>query len=276
MKSHRLAILAIGIISAPSFARATTFTVTDVNDNTAANTKCSLREALNAHNNHSYSADCRGTGSSLDYINLAGGQTYNVSSMLHVTGGQLVIHGVSTNKPTISAAANTNIWGLYVDPGNNQLWLEYVRVTGFKGPAILADQGASAYVDWCEVTANNFSVGNGQSASVVAYPGGYVELYGSSVHHNTGAIKGGGLLIYQNANGNVLGGTIIESNTSVSQYGGGVMVMGYFYCDDGSVIRMNSADISGGGIYKSPTGVMDLPNCMVYGNTAPSDPNIHM
>jgi hypothetical protein len=269
------AIALMGVLAFAQSAHAATFNITDPGDNTTTNALCSLREALNAHNSHALSADCMATGSSLDYINLAAGTLYQVSTMLYVHGGQLVINGVSGNKPTIAAAPLTNIWGFYVEAGSNQLWLQYVIIKNFHGPAVLADSGAAALVDWCELTANNFTIGNGQSASAVAYPGGYVELYASWVHHNIGSIKGGGLLIYQTGAANALAGTIIEFNHA-SQYGGGVNVMGDFYCDDGSIIRSNGADLAGGGIFKAPTGTMALPNCTVTGNTAPTDPNIHM
>ncbi|MCP3685012.1 MAG: T9SS type A sorting domain-containing protein [bacterium] len=92
------------------------------------------------------------------------------------------------------------------------------------------------------------------------------------IKNNYGPYGGGIYIEYSHP---IIKDNIIFNNASVGGYGGGIA---FVYCDSTSeiincTISNNSSPIKGGGIY-SETSLWTLKNSIVYGNSAPDDPDI--
>ena len=271
--------LLLGSFAGAQSAHAFDFRVTDTNDNTVRDGSCSLREALNAANADSYSADCGGTGQRSDRIILYPGTTYVINSTLLVKprNPDSTIHIESPilekGPATIKAAPFSTAGafrGIQVETGNTvgypyaNLELFNLSLQGFGAGALYAGPDTYASVRHVEIANNTMYVGGGQSPGVIV--GTYAHFWCDrcNLRDNTNGIKGGGIYVYTDGLAELWNSNI--SGNRVSQYGGGVHAQGNFICHS-TTITGNRADIRGGGISKAG-GYVSLSGCTVVQNVA--------
>ncbi len=190
-----LLLLVMGTaLPAQAQSSTTDITVNSALDNTTADGKCTLREAINnANSDSATSRDCA-TGSGADTI------TFNLGSSATITLGSTL--------PSI-----TDGDGLSIDGGQNQ-----ITVSGNNAVRVL-QVGSGARLDLKNLTvAKGHTSGNG--GGIDNREGGTLEVTNSTFSNNSASQSGGGIDNFQ--------GTLTMSNSTFSQNsaqnaGGGIL-----------------------------------------------------
>jgi CSLREA domain-containing protein len=271
-----LALLAaaLGVQPAP-VARAATITVNSTLDNTTAGDgNCTLREAIN---NANADADTTGgdcaAGTGHDTITLAA-NTYiytvydhedaNVTGDLDIlaTGGDLTINGAGAGSTIIRGPEVGNDRVFHIDPtGTGGITVNISGVTiqngntGFSGGGICNEGDNTVNIINSTLSDNEASTGGG------IYNGGAMTVTNSTLSDNEADTVGGG--IYN-------GGTVTVTNSTLSgnetNAGGGIYNGGTATVANSTIIS-NIAWSLGGGIFIT-SGTVTVTNSTISANTA--------
>lgn len=240
-----------------------------------------------------------GTGTSAPDVKAGGG------IVVYLSGAKIINNIIESN--TLSNVLSAYGGGIFARSNNVIIKNNIIQNNSCNGTSYAVGGGISVWENNYALILNNKILGNTISAGTTATGGGIdcwgpineVQIVSNIIKGNTvqtNNLGGGGIDIYEcTTNTPVFENNIIVDNFS-SKYGGGILVdldldnsckpelLQYQsklpYSDDlaiqfltNNTLYNNSAAISGGGIYTADMS-SNIVNCIFWGNTATSNPQI--
>lgn len=283
-----LSLLPLVLFLYTPIARAsTTINVNSTSDVIANDGACTLREAIIAANTDLSSGGAANecpAGSGVDIINVPAG-TYNLSlgGSLEITQSvtiignhspdTIILQTTSDRVFLVSSPANVTLSQLSISEGSDStgfggggiynggvLTLSNVTLASnhanSAGGGILNGSGASAVLNWVDLTLNSA----GSNGGAIANYGTLTMTFGHLLFQS--ALNGGNL--YNNGIATIYS-SIIEAGTA-SRFGGGVDNNGGVLVIQNSTINANTAHGTGGGLYND--SYASFTNVTLSGNSA--------
>jgi len=250
------AALAVGAALAPAGAEAATMTVSSLADTVAADSQCTLREAIaNANDDAQTHADCVQSGVfGADTIDFGVTGTITMSLGVFSVYDSLTIQGPGASDLTIDAASSSQNFYLATPAGD--VTISGLTLTnGDSGDTGGAIHSVSTNLTLDAVTINNSNAQFGAAVFAESsgdFPGIPISLTitDSTITGNDASNNGGGV-------------------SAVGLYGGTVSV-------SGSTISSNDAAEIGGGLYLYGVGAVTIQNTIISGNTASESGGINV
>lgn len=164
---------------------------------------------------------------------------------------------------------------LPADSGGGQLTIDYgVKLQGSGADNTIINQTVNNSVihitDGSVVEINNLSVqgGNAQIGGGIFVSDGDVEMTNVNIRENHAFTGGGGLYVDSDADV-TLRKVLIDGNNAVGAFGGGVLNNGRLFIHASTL--SNNESNRAGGLRNGSTGILNLRNVTVSGNSATSD-----
>ena len=271
----------VGGLAAPSQAAQVTnpIVVTTTLDHMGGNGQCSLREALHNANFNTQFVDApgecpAGSDSALDVIVLVSGEMYT-----------LMLPGSGNDVGDLDVLDDVRFVVDGEMPATIQMGVVGQRVMEIHGAAVeienitlrggsTADNGGGILNQNGTLTLTNVSLLNNlaNAGGGLYNANGTVTISNSQIILNQGALGGGGLVNSGAESHLRLQGSMVRVNSSEGGSGGGIVNgEGVLIIEADSAVNLNTAFMTGGGIYSSEGGQVAIYHSMVQGNTAQED-----
>jgi hypothetical protein len=255
------------LVLAPQAGAATTYTVTNTNDDGAG----SLRQAVADANNNA--------GADIIVFDASAAGTITLTTGEIAIRDDVSITGLGAVNSTISGNNNSRIFYMYDSAAMLTISISALTLTdgstGYNGGAILstgndltlssivitgnasADEGGGVYSG--DLRGNSYSGDTGRNAQLT--------IIDSEISDNTATYDGGGLKLHSVGDVTITN-TVISGNTA-GREGGGAAVDGVGnVLIHSSTIDQNTSANEGGGLYSSNNDSLTMTNSTVSGNQA--------